>query len=86
MLASKLSTLETQTNGCRLKDIIISLGEDDAKALCSAIQNPNVSIRGIYKALQSEKILMSRELIAKGRDCSAKTSDCKCGLFVKENK
>jgi hypothetical protein len=86
MLASKLNTLETQSSGCRLKDIMASLGKDDAQALNSAIQNPVVSIRGIHKALRSEGITVSRETIAKGKDCSVNATNCKCGLFLKGSK
>jgi hypothetical protein len=86
MLASKLNTLVTQSSGCRLKDIMASLSKDDAQALNSAIQNPAVSIRGIYSALRSEGIMVGRETITKGRDCSVNATNCKCGLFVKESK
>jgi hypothetical protein len=63
-----------------------SLGKDDAQALNSAIQNPVVSIRGIHKALRSEGITVSRETIAKGKDCSVNATNCKCGLFLKGSK
>lgn len=86
MLASKLNTLETRSSGCRLNDIMASLSKDDAQALNSAIRNPDVSIRGIYSALRSEGILVSRDSIAKGRDCSANTANCRCGLFTEGGK
>lgn len=81
MLASKLNTLETRNSGCRMKDIMVSLDGDDVQALDSAIRNPGISIRGISNALRSEGIAVSRDTIAKGRECALNPASCRCGAF-----
>jgi hypothetical protein len=86
MLASKLNTLEEKGGGCRVKEIMASLNKDDARALDSAIRNPGISIRGIYGALRSEGIIVSRDSIAKGRDCATNPNACKCGAFSEGGK
>ena len=86
MLAGKLNTLEQRISGCRMKDIMGSLDKEDAQALDSAIRNQAVSIRGICNALKSEGIAVSRDSIAKGRDCANNPTSCKCGTFAKVGK
>jgi hypothetical protein len=86
MLAGKLNTLEEKSSGCRMKDIMASLDKDDARALDSAIRNPGISIRGIYGALRSEGIIVSRDSIAKGRECATNPNSCRCGAFSEGGK
>lgn len=61
------------------------LDKSDKQAFTDALKNPQIGLRVISRIMREEGHILSRESIAKARQCAKETSSCKCAAFG-ENK